>query len=112
MIDVAEAIDAESENVTRTAVKAASGVYDVAGRWIANAPGVTTIAAAIQPARGNQLMDLPEGLRTEAQWFMWSRVAVVENDRITRGGVVYRVMYVWPRVMDGFTRCALGRVTP
>lgn len=110
MIDVAEAIDAESINVTHRSVAAAGGAY-VDGEWIATSPATTTIRAAIQPATGRQLMDLPEGIRTEAKFFIWSRVSFVENDRITFGGETWRVIFLWPRPMDGFTRGALGKMS-
>ncbi len=109
MIDVAVAIDAEARNVTLTTVT--GGAYDVGGRWVPGGPASTTIRAAIQPASGNQLQDLPEGLRTEARWLCWSRSVLNVDGQITHAGVVYRIMYVWPRADGGFYRAALSRVT-
>ena len=110
MIDVAEAIDAEAESVTLRAVAAAGGGYNSGGKWVANVAGTSTIRAAMQPARGNALMDLPEGIRTEAEWFAWSRAVIVVDDEITYRGVSYRVIFAWPRAVDGFVRVALGRL--
>lgn len=109
MIDVAIAIDGEAVNVSRTTRGA--GGYDADGNGVPGAPATTTIRAAIQPASGNQLMDLPEGMRTEARWLLWSRSEVKEDDEIGASGINYRVMYVWPRAEGGFFRAALGRLT-
>ncbi len=110
MIDVAEAIDAEAENVSYRSVTAASGVWNTAGEWEPNAATVAVIEAAIQPAKGTALMDMPEGIRNEAEWLGWSRTAVVTNDEINHNGVWYRVIFIWPRKVDVFTRFALGRM--
>ncbi|CAN7389519.1 hypothetical protein [Neorhizobium sp. LjRoot104] len=110
MIDVAVAIDGEAVNVTRT--RAAAGAYNDDGEWVPGSPDAATIRAAIQPASGNQLMDVPEGMRTEARWLLWSRSEVKVDDMITSGGVSYRVMHLWPRADGGFYRAAIGRLDP
>lgn len=112
MIDVAEAIDAEAGTVAYRPVAAAGGAYNTGGAWVPVAPVPTTIAATIQPASGAALRDLPEGIRDEADYLGWSRTAVLLDDEIQFVGRWYRVMYVWPRVTDGFTRFALGRLKP
>lgn len=109
MIGVALAIDMVAVNVSRTTRGA--GGYDADGKGVSGTPTTTTIRAAIQPASGNQLMDLPEGMRTEARWLLWSRSEVKEDDEIGASGINYRVMYVWPRAEGGFFRAALGRIT-
>ena len=108
MIDVAVAIDGEAVNVTLT--RAGPGGYNDDGEWVEGAPTTITIRAAIQPARGNQLMDVPEGMRTEARWLLWSRSEVKVDDTITAGGISYRVMHLWPRMEGGFYRAAIGRL--
>lgn len=110
MIDVAIAIDGEARDVTLTT--RAAGVYDADGNFDVGTATAATIRAAIFPASGNKLMDLPEGIRTEAGWLCWSRSAMAVDDQITDGSIVYRVLFVWPRPEGGFTRAALGRVTP
>lgn len=112
MIDVAEAIDEEAEAVTLKAVGTASGVWNDVGKWVPSVPAETSIQCAIQPARGTALMDMPEGIRRDAQWLGWSRSNVRTNDEILHQGVWYRVLFTWPRVLDGFTRFALGRMVP
>ncbi len=109
MIDVAIAIDGEAVNVTLTTKGA--GSYNDDGDFVPGAPTDTTIRAAIQPVKGNQLMDMPEGIRTEAGWMLWSRSALAVDDQITSGGIAYRVLFAWPRMEGGFYRAALGRLT-
>jgi len=86
----------------------AAGAYNADGEFIEGASSTDTIRAAIQPASGRQLMDLPEGIRTEARWLLWSRSDLSLDDRITAQGLTYRIMFVWPRLDGGFTRAALG----
>ena len=112
MIDVAEAIDAEAINVVLHRVNAASGTYDTAGRWIPGAPSTVAIAAAVQPVSGRVLMDMPEGVRSEASLVAWSRVSIVFGDHVTVGGVRYQCVHEWPRPADGFCKVALGKVAP
>lgn len=108
MIDVAVAIDGEAVNVTRS--RSAPGYHNDDGEWVPGIPDEATIRAAIQPVKGNQLMDMPEGIRTEAQWMAWSRSDMRVDDRITAVGIAYRVLYAWPRAEGGFYRAALGRL--
>jgi hypothetical protein len=111
MTDVAIAIDGEARNVTLTT--RASGTYNEDGDFIAGAAVSRTIRAAIFPASGNKLMDVPEGIRTEAGWLIWSREAIKVDDEITDGLVTYRVLFDWDRSPEGgFYRAALGRKTP
>lgn len=110
MIDVALAIDGEAINVTRTTK--AAGTYSVDGDFTDGTATSATIKAAIFPASGNKLMDVPEGIRTEAGWLCWTRSALAVDDLIVSSSITYRVLFVWPRPEGGFTRAALGRATP
>lgn len=138
MIDVAIAIDGEAIPIIRS--RSAPGFYDVNGDFIRGQSARAKIMATIQPVRGNQLMDMPEGIRTEAGWMIWSRSEIRLDDVIgsTGGGflsfgpylllfagnqlvfnaqpaidsITYRVLYVWPRMEGGFYRAALGRDVP
>lgn len=107
MIDVAIAIDAESVPLQR-GVKSGTWSEPHGGKWVPNEPAFTNIRGAIQPAKGTQLMDLPEGLRAEARWLMWTRAEVLLDDVIKDGAISYRVMFIWPRREGGFTRAAIG----
>jgi hypothetical protein len=84
------------------------GSYNDGGVWVPASPVVSAIDAMIQPARGVQLIDLPEGIRAEAGFFLWTRSALTVGDRITHSGAIYRVLFVWLRADGGFTRAALG----
>jgi len=106
MIDVALAIDGEAVNVSLT--RNAAGHYDDDGNWVPGSATTSTIRAAIQPASGRQLEDLPDGIRNEARWLVWSRTEIRLDDEITHGASSYRVMHVWPRADGGFHRAALG----
>lgn len=109
-IDVALAIDAESEDITHRA--RSIGSYDergngMPGTWI-EAPA----RAAIQPISGRELQDLPEGVRAEVTMVGWTRSAVAVDEQIVYRGDTYRVFAAKPRPMDGFTRIAIGRLRP
>lgn len=107
MIDVAIAIDGEAVNVVLT--REGAGSYNADGEWVSGAPvTIDPFRAAVQPASGRQLMDLPEGIRAEARWLAWSRSEIRLDDTIAHGGSNYRVMFVWPRMEGGFWRAALG----
>jgi hypothetical protein len=104
------AIDRRAIGMSRT--RRAADSYDPnTGKAVLGASTTTAIKAVIQPASGNQLKDVPEGVRTEAQWLLWSRADVVIDDKITHKGIDYRVVYAWPRDEGAFYRAALGRVT-
>jgi hypothetical protein len=108
MIDVAVAIDGEAVNVSR--IRNIPGAHNDDGEFVPGGPNTSTIRAAIQPVKGNQLMDMPEGIRTEAGWIAWSRSDMLVDDRITSGAITYRVLFTWPRAEGGFYRAALGRL--
>ncbi len=102
-------IDRRAWTVSRTTK--GSGYYNDDGEWVAGAPVVTDIRAVVQPVKGAQLMDMPEGIRTEAGWIIWSRSLIALDDQIASKGINYRVLFVWDREQDGeFYRAALGRL--
>ncbi|MBD8556297.1 hypothetical protein IFT84_17450 [Rhizobium sp. CFBP 8762] len=106
MIDVAIAIDEEAVAVTHE--PRAPGAYVPGGRYVEGEATPVIIQATIQPTTGRQLMDMPEGVRTEARWMAWSRSEVSEDDHITHMGKRYRVLFLWPRFEGAFYRFALG----
>ncbi len=110
MIDVAIAIDAEAVSMNRT--RRTDGGYNDDGEAIPGTSATETIRATIQPVKGNQLMDMPEGIRTEAGWMCWSRSSLMVDDVITHKTVTYRVLFDWPRDEGVFYRAALGRTKP
>ena len=90
----------------------ATGAFNADGEWTAGAPATTTIKAVVQPTTGRQLMDVPEGIRTEAKWLAWSRSEIRDEDVIAYAGLSYRVLYVWPRAEGSFYRAAMGELKP
>lgn len=107
-IDVAEAIDDEAVPVIFQLPGAAT--YDPRGNAVKEDSGEQTGWAAIQPASGRMLQDLPEGLRSEVSMVGWSRTMVAVKWEIIYGAEKYRVVHVWPRPSDGFSKFAMKRV--
>lgn len=108
MSDVAEAIDAEAVPVTFQAPSGAT--YDARGNAVPGAaPDPVPGMAAVQPASGRMLQDLPEGLRPEVSMVGWSRTMVALKWEVVYGGETYRVVHTWPRPADGFTKFAMKR---
>lgn len=108
MSDVAEAIDDEAVPVVFQAPPGAT--YDARGNAVrAAAPAPLPGMAAIQPASGRMLQDLPEGLRPEVSMVGWSRTMVALKWEVVYGGETYRVVHTWPRPADGFTKFAMKR---
>lgn len=102
-------IDRRAWAVSRTTTVA--GSYNADGDYVPGSSTTASIRAVVQPVKGNQLMDMPEGIRTEAGWICWSRSQIAVDDYIVNNGVTYRVLFVWPRDQDGeFYRAALGKV--
>lgn len=101
-------IDRRAVGVTRT--RRAAGSYNADGDFVPGAPTTGTILAVVQPASGRQLMDLPEGVRSEARWLAWSRAEIRLDDVIVAGGLSHRVVYVWPRAEGDFYRAAMGEL--
>lgn len=77
-------------------LKTAPGAY-VRGEWVEGAPVATTLYASIQPAIGQELLVLPEGLRTRATVKVYTdqELNTSENgqspDRIEWQGHVYEI---------------------
>lgn len=109
-MDVAEAIDAESVPALLRP-KADAGYNPRTGKAQTGVqPADIPIMAAIQPASGRALQDLPEGLRAEVSYIVWSRTTVALKDELIYLGAAYRIVHVWPRPQDGFNRFAIKRV--
>lgn len=100
------AIDRRAMPATLT--RRAAGSYNANGEFVAGAAASMAVSAVVQPATGLRLMDLPEGLRTEAGYVAWTRSDIALDDVITSGGRAYRVLFVWPRTDGGFYRAAMG----
>lgn len=110
MSEVALAIDAEAVTVVHKTRGADS--YDTRGNAVLGAANDdVNIRATVQPVSGRVLQDLPEGVRSQVNYVMWTRASVNEDDTIGYNGQDYRVLHIWPRPMDGFRKAALGRLS-
>ena len=108
MSDVASAIDAEAVSVTFQPPAVAT--YDSKGNAVlGDDPDALDGLAAIQPASGRMLQDIPEGLRAEVTMVGWSRTMVALKWKVVYGGETFRVVHTWPRPADGFTKFAMAR---
>lgn len=107
MIDLGEVIDAEA-NADLTLRRKSGGSYNDAGRWVNEILTDVPARAVVQPATGQKLMDLPEGDRNEARFFLWMREALALDDIVVYAGQSYRTVFVWPRPEGGYTRAAIG----
>ena len=106
IIDLGEVIDAEGVFMNYTSPE--SGSYNLDGEWVGVAGAAEQIIGVIQPAKGRQLLDMPEGVRAEARFFLWTRKSVALRGIVNYGGANYKVVFVWPRPDGGFTRAAVG----
>lgn len=106
MVAVAQAIDRLAVSVMLT--REAPGYYNQNGDWVPGSSTTSTIKAAVQPASGRQLEDLPDGMRASARWLLWSRAEIRLDDKIDHAGSTYRAMHLWPRAEGGFYRAAIG----
>ena len=88
LLNVAVAIDAFAVGVTRT--RRADGTYNQDGVFVPGAAASLAIRAAVQPISGDavksslgqELRDMPEGIRTEAKFVAWSRSDLLVDDTI------------------------------
>jgi len=106
MIDLADAIEAEA--VPIQILRKSGGSYDSKGLWVGEQRTPENATAVVQPATGSKLLDLPEGERFEAQFFLWTRSALTLDDVVIHDGKEHRILFVWPRPEGGFTRAVLG----
>lgn len=108
MIDLGFVIEDET-NAEIEIWRKSGGSYNDAGRWVGEnttkQPGVKVV---IQPATGQKLMDLPEGNRDEARFFLWTLEALATDDVVVYRGRQYRVVFVWERNEGAYTRAAIG----
>lgn len=110
MMDLGFVIDAEAVPVQL--VSKAGGYYDADGKWHKVTDAPRSIMATVQPATGRTLRDLPEGVRDEARFILWSRHNVNLDDVVIYKGREWRVIFEWDRDEGVFTRAALGLKKP
>ena len=105
MVDVAHAIDRYAETVQR---RTEAGEW-VNGDWVADPDADSTISAAIFPATGDMVRDLPEGEREDVDLTAFSRTTLKADDAITYRGAEYRVTKVAAWTQGGFCQAWLKR---
>jgi hypothetical protein len=90
----------------------------VAGIWQPGSETQATIRACVHAATPEMTMNLPEGIRTEADVVIYSRSELraageagqTEADQIDWRGRAYRVLQVWPRVEGEHFKAVAGRL--
>lgn len=109
MTDIATPIDFFSKTVSLT--RKAAGTYDASGNYVEGTPTTINIFASIQPVTGRDLMDVPEGTRTEAEYKLWTREDLQVDDVIVDGSDQFRVCHTRPRRIFGtFNRVLMGKL--
>lgn len=86
------------------------GIYDIKGNWIAGSSDPVTVKATVQPISGNDLKDAPEGVRSEINRCVWTTYLLQNDQRLVYEGETYRVLHIWERRGDNFTKAAIGKV--
>lgn len=109
-MDISFVIEAEANAIVSIERKT-GGAY-VSGKWVPADPAIQNdVPVVIQPTSGRELRDLPEGLRIEAKYSLWSLGSLALNDVIVYAGKRYRVIFLWERPEGSFTKAALGLIT-
>lgn len=92
-----------------THISRSAGGYTDGGRALPRIEDTFFVRAVVQPL-GRELMNVPEGKRSEARYLFWSRHFVKEDDIIITPRARCIVLWVWERDEGNFCRAALGRV--
>src|SRR5687767_14060388 len=100
-----DTIDAEAVPVD--VLRQSAGTY-VHGEWIPGVETPETILATVQPVTGKELRDMPEGVRNDARFSLWTRSAIATDEFVIYGGSKHRVMTSIPRLEGGFTKAIFG----
>ncbi len=112
MVDVAVAIDLEATTVQRR--RFTGGSYTAGGVWIKGTLEDFDFQAEVQPTSGRDLRDLPEGVRAEARYMLWTRLQdLMLDDYVLYEGDEYRIIHKrnWQR-SGNYHECILGMVKP
>ena len=97
--------------LTIQVVTRAADSYDSKGNGVKGADvDPVDIAADVQPTTGKMLQDLPEGVREEVNHFIWTPYDLQNDHVVIYDGDRHRVVKLWPRRSDGFTKAAIGKL--
>lgn len=84
------------------------GTYDGSGNYISVAPTVEDIRGTVQPAKGSELLDLAEGIRSEVQFIFDTRSDIANDSVVIHNGERYRIVHKWPSTLGHYNRYAIG----
>lgn len=84
--------------------------YDADGNGVKGAESAPVdIKADVQPVSGKTLQDLPEGVRDEVEHVLWTPFDLQTDHVVLFQGNRHRVVKIWSRREDGFTKAAIGK---
>lgn len=100
-----------NDTVTLQIVTRGDDSYDANGNGVKGAESdPVDFAADVQPVSSRTLKDLPEGLRDQAEFSIWTRHTVNPDDVIIHEGNRHRILKTWARPDDGFTKAVMGEL--
>jgi len=100
--------DGESTIGLQVVTRAADS-YDGNGNAVlGNEADPVDIQGDVQPASGRMLQDLPEGVRDQVEYMVWTSYDLQNDEVIVYNEQRYRVIKIWPRREDDFTKAAIG----
>lgn len=110
------AIDTFAAPVVRT--RSTAGQH-IGGVWQPGSASAQTISACVHAVSPEMTMNLPEGIRTEAEIVVYSRseIRAADEEAKTVADVIewrgedYKVLQVWNRVEGSHYKAVAGRVT-
>ncbi|WP_019997257.1 phage head completion protein [Aureimonas ureilytica] len=110
MLDVSKVINSVTGGTVSLIRK--NGAW-VRGKWVAGPEVKKTIIASVQPLKGSEVQNLPEGIRNEAQASIFTAERIAVNDEIEEGGQRYVVLSIddWQR-RGAYTKGILGLLRP
>lgn len=66
------------------------------------------ISGDVQPVPAKTLQDLPEGVRDQVDFAVWTSYDLKTDHVVVYLGQEYRVYRTWERRLDGFTKAVIG----
>jgi hypothetical protein len=100
-----------NEPLSVSVITRAADSHDADGNGVKGAASdPVAIDADVQPAAGKVLRDLPEGVRDESSHVVWTPFDLQLDHIVVYEGKNHRVVEIYPRRSDGFTKAAIARV--
>ena len=82
--------------------------YNDVGDLIDRPDRRSKLNGSIQPARGRDYLDMPEGARSETSLILSTTDKVQKNDVIIDGKRRYKVVHIFEATLGQYTRAGLG----